>query len=148
MATDDRKRRIQEHLARSSGGMDYSIEKKKNKATVTSTFSTPTRPSESAPLTSTPVVKSTPEELPVTKPEPDTFSVPSPSIPSPPTKTTKIPSRKSFSTSDWKQFALGDRKSQIMSHLRSSSDNFKDYALDEKKKKQKIMDHVKRSTQG
>ncbi|NJK49895.1 hypothetical protein HC931_18710 [Candidatus Gracilibacteria bacterium] len=110
MATDDRKKRIMEHLAMSSDAIKSIAPKSISKQITLVTPETPTP---------------TPEPIPV------------------PTSV-KISDARSGKT-DWSLPALRDRKRRIMEHVNRTSEDLGDLSQEEKKRKQQVLDHVRKS---
>lgn len=104
MPPDDRKKRILDHLAKSTDGVKFGTAK-------TTSKSKPSTPS---------IERIISVELPPPPP------IPQPVVPSPPFK--------------------GNRKKQVMNHVKLSSGDFGDFSLTSEKRKQKITQHL-RNTQ-
>ncbi len=98
MAADDRKRRILEHLNRSTDGMQYIKPKKSTQST------------------------STPTPTPVPKPEPQPTPTPVPTPPKVSDRKRRILNHVQSSSGDFGDFSLSSdkRKKQIEDHIRKS----------------------------
>lgn len=131
MPFEDRKRKIMEHLGRSSDGVDYSVKKTQDRGSTSSSIPTPTPAANPtpAPIES---VSSTP--TPVNKEPASAF-----------TPTISLASQSAIGSKVTYKNSASDRQRAIMQHVKRTAAGIKDFSLEPKDRKRKIQEHLRQS---